>query len=277
MTIYAGKVQMRAGATPYTFDGDQDLQLNDKAKRLVGMLVSHSLSTYTTDEGVGMVVRLKSSSNWSHEIEVPAGMVFPAGPATNNAVKLAPAEFIPLDLELAPNTVITVDITTWAGATQTGTNDVTITLLYDDGNTPADILAAMSNIVGMKGCGWGYLAANAATTRAALSTFTIPSHAREIIAGKFLLVHDTAVTASEEITGYIEIDLGITGQGDQHYAINGGSPNLGTEVEGGVPEIMPFVPMHIPLPGKEITVKPYINAYSTITGGAQVLCALAWR
>lgn len=267
---------MRGGATPGTFDGDQSIVLNDPAQQIVMCITSNSLSVYTDDEGTGIAIKLTSSSNWSHDLIFPAGGFAPSGCATNTAVKLCPQEITPLDLAVKGNTQVKCDITTVAGDTQTGTNDVTIGLGWTDGRVPGDILLKIPNVVGLKGSGT-ISSGVAVTAETALTTFKIPGFATEIIGGKFIMVHDGAVTQSEEITGFVRLDLGISDQGVQNWPLNGGIPNLGTEVEGAAINLMPWIPMHIPLPDKEITVNPHSNLYGAVTGGVEVVVSLAWR
>lgn len=285
MTLYHEIVQMRAGATPYTFDGEQTARFNDKARRLVAMTVSHSVSTETTDEALGMVVRI-NSTNWTGNRYFSGGMIHSSGPTTNHSTTPVELTTTWLDIPITPNTTMIVDISTVVGATQTGTNDVTIDFIYDDGQTPSDIIAGIGNIarqaVAAVGGQYNYLAALADTAETAFTGnntafANIPAFANEIIGVESAYALDTAVTAAEEITGKIRFDFGVQGQGDQFALMNGGSPGLGTEVEGGIPAYWSKQIMSLKLPAREIQVRAFANAYSAITGGADVAYVLLWR
>lgn len=285
MTLYHEIVQMRAGATPYTFDGEQTARFNDKAKKLVAMTVSHSISTETTDEALGMVVKI-NSTNWTGDRYFSGGYIHSSGPTTNHSTTPVHLTTTWLDIPVSPNTTMIVNISTVVGATQTGTNDVTIDFIYDDGQTPSDVLNGIGNIaqqaVAAVGGQYNYLAALADTAE---TPFTgnneafanIPANAKEIIGVESAYALDTAVTAAEEITGKIRFDFGVQGQGDQFALMNGGSSGLGTEVEGGAPAYWSKQIMSLKLPDREIQVRAFANAYSTITGGADVAYVLLWR
>lgn len=279
---YSDTVQMRAGSTPYAFDGNQTLRLNSRARRIVAMIVSHSLSTLTTDEAVGLMVRLQSN-NWNGSKYFVAGWMHSSPPATNHSATGVMPTVLALDIPVKPDTTITVDITSILGATMTGTHDVTIQFLYDDGSTPSDILAKIGqNVVAAKGGSYGYSAALTTTTRTALTgngtSLNIPPEATQIIGAVALMALDTAVTAAEEFGGIIEIDFGLAEQGKQVVALNGGSPGLGTEVEGGVPEKVYYLPLYIGnLPNRELQVNAYVTLLSAITGGADIALAIIWR
>ena len=232
MFTFSDIVQMRAGATPQTFDGNQTLRINERGKKLVAMKVSQSLSVVTTDEGLGMAVRLQSS-NWNGSRYFFAGWVANSPPASNHASYGGFIDIVPLDITIAPNTTVIVDISTVLGATQTGTLDVTIEFMYSDGSISSDIVQSLegkSGMVSAKGGSYGYATALTTTTRTAFTgngtSLNIPEEASEIIAVIPEMVLDSAVTQSEEITGFVEVDFGLSDQGVQKYALNGGSPGL---------------------------------------------------
>ena len=246
------------------------------------MIVSHSLSAWTTDEAVGLCVRLQSN-NWNGSRYFMAGFTSNSGPTTNHSITTVLPSVIALDIKVNPDTTVIVDITSLLGATQTGTHDVTIQFLYSDGNVPSDILAKIGeNVVAAKGGTYGYTAALATTTRTALTgngtTLNIPAEANEIIGVCALMALDSAVTQLEELGGQIEIDFSLPEQGKQIVALSGGSPGIGTEVEGGIPTRILYTPMYIgALPDKELQVSAFVTFLSAITGGADVSLIILWR
>lgn len=278
MTIFCERIQFTHGATPHTFDGNQTITLNDKARKLHALVCSHSLSARAADEGHAAAIRM-SSDNWSGTRTFPFGWIIEAETATNAAPSAVGQDIIALDIDVGPSSKITADVSTILGATQTGTVDAEIGFLYSDGNIPADVLAQIAkNNVPFKGGGYGYVAALTTTVRTALSIFTIPSFAQAIVGGKFLRAIDTAVTADEEVTGYIELDFGVSGQGVQNYPTIGGVPQDGTDAGTGAKNLMPWIPMYVDLSQSgEVTVNAFINAKSAITGGADYSVCLGWR
>jgi len=283
--LWTDRVSIRAGATPLTFDGDQTLRFNEKAQRLVGLALSQSQSIYTTDEGFAVAVKLSENSGLTSKSPVfVMGWTMDSGPATNKAPQGAPADYLGLDLGVAGNSTMKVQITTIAGAIQTGTHDCTIVAYYDMGDTPQEVLfaaAAASGTVPVRGGTYGTLAALTTTTETPLvgngDTLNIPLEAKEIVAIVALQIIDTAVTASEEMGGHVRIVTGITDENKQEHPLNGGSPNLGTDVDGGNPVAIRRLPMYIRCPASEVQVSGFINALSAITGGADYVVNLLWR
>lgn len=287
MTLYHEIVQMRAGATPQSFDGSGTANFNGKAKKLIAIVAAPSMSVYTTDEGFGGAVKL-SSSNFRGDRYFPFGFLFNSGPSTNSAVKGFGTTIVPTDIDIAPNSSMTVNISTVIGSTQTGTIDITFDFVYDDGSTPQELINKYANAhnslipVAVKGFTLNYYQAIAATSETALtgnatSVANVPQEAVEIVGEVNGLALDTAVTQSEEITGKIRHDLSLTEAKAQDTPIGGGMPNLGTEVEGGALYSWSFNPMYLRTEGKEVTVRQYVTMYSAITGGADLASMLAWR
>ena len=276
---------MRAGATPYTFDGEQTGRFNDKAKKLVAMAVSMSLTAVTTDEAVGTVIRI-NSTNWTGNRYFSGGFIHASPNTTNKSATPVHVTTTWLDIDITPNTTFNVDITTVIGAIMTGTVDVTIDFIYDDGQTPQDIINGIGSIaqqgVAAKGGQFNYLAALADTAETPMtlnntSQANIPADAIEIIGIESAYALDTAITASQELTGKIRFDFGVQGQGDQFALMNGGSPGLGTEVDSGAPAYWSKQPFYLKVPNREIQVRAFANAYGDVTGGADLAYVLLWR
>lgn len=286
MVQWTNSVALSGGATPQSFDGNQTFRFNDKASRLTGISLSQSESIYTTDEGLAIAIRLSENAGLSSKNPVFfMGWTSDAGPASNrSAMAMAPA-YIPLDIGIAASSTMRIDLTTVAGAIQTGTIDTQVTAHYDAGDTPADVLAAAAGRTGhvpVKGGTYGYITAKTTTAEAALtgngSTLNIPGAASQIVAVYALQVLDTTVTASLEFGGKVRFEFSeIQDQDVQEYPLNGGMPNLGTEVEGGTPSVIRPLPMYLTVPGKEINTSGTVSFLSAITGGADVAVNLLWR
>lgn len=287
MPQFTDNVSLRAGATPQTFDGNGTFRFNDRGSRVTGLSIGHSMSAYTTEEGFVMAAKLSENAGLGSKAPIFfLGMVGDAGPATNKSVRNHPPDYIPLDIPIAGGSTMRIDLSTVAGATQTGTHDCSITIHYDSGDTPSDILAAAagaSGVVPVRGGTYGYTTALATTTETALtgngSTLNIPGEAREVVAFVGCQVLDTAVTAAEELGGKCRLEFsGIASAGKQEYPLNGGMPNAGTEVEGCITSPLRRLPMYLPnRGGTEIQTSGYITFLSAITGGADAAVNLLWR
>lgn len=283
---YSDIVQMRAGATPQSFDGNQTVRFNEKARKLVAIKVSHSLSVQTAAEGWAMAIRLQSS-NFNGSRYFFAGAFQNINVETNISPGTTMLDIVALDIDIQPNTTLTVDISTVVGSTQTGTHDVTLEFMYADGALPADIMQAIVARSGMppaKGGSYGYTSALATTVETALtgnnSTLNIPAEAKEIIAVVPIGLLDTAHTQSEEGTGFFKVDYGLSDQGVQKYSVAGWAPGLGTEVDSPAPNCIAQIrsPIYISnLPNRELQVQAWYTAYSAITGGADYALNILWR
>jgi hypothetical protein len=275
----------RGGASPHTFDNALTFQFNEAARKLVAIIVAHSLSVRTADEAVGLCIKIESS-NWNGPRYFFCGFIAPSGPATNAAEKLAAQDVIALDITVAPSTTMTVSVSSVIGATQTGTHDVTIEVVSADAALPEKIKRAFEAKFGLpsvKGGSYGYATALATTARTALTgnngTLNVPAEAEEILGIVAIQAPDGAITADQEIAGHVEVDYGLKDQGKQEYAANGGIPNDGTEVDGNEPLSVALCrrPVFIgKLPKRELSVKAYANAMGAKTGGTDWALNILW-
>ena len=285
--VYTDRVTIRAGATPQTFDGAATIRFNEFAKKIVGIGLVHSLSTYTTDEGYAMAIKLSGNAGLGSKDPVFfMGMAAHAGPTTNTAAKPSPPDKLALDIDVEKNTTLQIDISTIAGATQTGTHDIVVVIYYSDGAVPQDVLNSFGiGMVPVKSGSYGYATALATTVETALTgngtTLNVAAEAKELVGAVLLQILDTAVTAAEELGGHVRMDYGLGNQAKQEYPSNGGVPGIGTEVEGGDP--LPIAlcrqTIYIDLKSvnRELTVSGFVTAMSAITGGADWALNLLWR
>lgn len=200
----------KAGATPLTFDGAARIVLGSKASMLRALILSNSLSAYTTDEGAQMLVEMSGDFKTK---QFSADYGFHSGPATNHAAYGQPPTIIPIKQKVAGGDAIDFNIS-GSGATQTGTFDACIGVLYDGiGGAPSqDVLAKMPILVAANSGVFNYDAV-AATTRQVLDAInsaqggamTIPAGAKEIIGVKVGVFKDGAVTAAQNVDGYIDL------------------------------------------------------------------------
>jgi len=284
MTTFCDVVQQRSAATPGTYDGGGSVTLSDKARRILAVIMSTSMSTQTADEGGQPILKLSSDSiaSLATTAYILYGIPDMSGPATNASCFILPYEIIPLNLPCAGNNKLSIDATS-TGATQTGTYDQTHGVMYCDVMPPPDWQAKFPNCVpAVSGvANWQAIATTTETklaTHESSSDNRIPSQAREIIAIKPNISKDGAVTAAQEMIGYVRLEGSGFGFGTSKWPTNGIVGGLGTEVDLNGPHLCPYIPCHMgPLPAADIIVTMYINLYGAVTGSVQAACGLLWR
>jgi hypothetical protein len=273
------------GATPNTFDGSATaiVTLHAKAKRARYVSLSHSLSAYTTNESTQMVARLNQDNRFRY---YPAQWGASSGPATNNALKGMPVTLIPVDFDLKPGGTLKWDVTS-TGGTQTGTFGCALGIAYEaNGAASPDVMARFPNLVPVKDGLWEYDAVAAATRQvldgaggAGLAgKIDVPDKIRELVALFVSVTVDGAVTAAENVNGYVDLESNLD-IGYQQYPLPSVMPGAGTEVEGSVFTPGVFYPMSIPIPtGTAIWFKIYANLQTAVTTmTAQVTAWLGFR
>lgn len=274
-----------AGATPNTFDGAATaiLTLHANAMKARYVSLSHSLSAVTTNESTQMVARLNQDNKFRYFPHVWGAS---SPPATNSAVKGMPVTLIPVDIDLKPGGTLKWDITS-TGGTQTGTHGACIGIGYEaKGGASPDILAKFPNIVPVKEGLYEYDAVAAATAQVLdghggssnAGKIDVPDKMRELCALFVNTQIDGAVTAAENVNGWVHLESNID-IGYQQYPIPGLLPGAGTEVEGGVPSPGVIYPMSIPIPaGTASWFKIYANIQTAVTTmTAQVTAWLGFR
>jgi len=194
---------------------------------------------------------------------------------------LRPQEIIPLDYPALGNEVINFDISV-TGATQTGTLDTHIGLLYCDTMPPQDWRNKFPNMVPMRGsvCNWDASATTAElilNVQGASSDNRIPGWAREIIGIRPVCVKDGAVTAAEEMIAYIRLEGSGVTLGTSKWPTNALLPKLGTEVSSAAMSLCPIIPAHVPLPGRDCVITAYGNMYAAVTANLNMGVGIYFR
>lgn len=274
-----------AGATPNTFDGAATaiLTLHANAMQARYVSISHSLSAYTTNESTQMVARLNQDNKFRF---FPNLWGASSGPATNHAVYGQPPTLIPVDFKLKPGGTIKWDVTS-TGGTQTGTHGACIGIAYEaKGGASPDVLAKFPNIVPVKDGLFEYDAVATATKQVLdghggagnAGKMDAPEGARELVALFLGVQIDGAVTAAENVNGWVDIESNID-LGYQQYPIPSILPGGGTEVEGGAPHPGIFYPMSITIPqGTACWFKVWANIQTAVTTmTAQITAWLGFR
>lgn len=210
---------------------------------------------------------------------------FNSGPATNASIQAVPSVFIPWDQKVSGAEVVTAAISC-TGGTQTGAINGHVGIVYrDNGSVPPDILARMPNLVAAKRAVFEYDLVTDAV-RAVLDghkgaalegKMTIPAEAKEVCGMLITMAKDGAVTAAENMDGYIDL-VGSTSLGMQQYPMPSFLPGLGTEVDVPAIATCQYYPMHLPTTkAQAYTVQAYANLDTAVGADVQVACNLFWR
>lgn len=278
MTIFCDVAEILSGTTVDTFGTAGTIVVNSKAKRLIG-IISQAIDTiFTTAEGSTVRLRINSTGVpklTNLDFQIPA--LETSGPATNSSGQSALQDVTPIDFPLVGNETISFDAA--PTTTITTARQVEVGLLYSDGNVPADIYAAIGNDCPVPIGGSATVDASQLTVvPTALSAITVPGWAREIIACRACVYKTGAITTGEWEQGFFSLTGTIADMGVQKYPLNGLGSTLGTPVGTGMYESkLPWLPMHIPTPGKDITITPQINLRHAVTTANRVAFTLAWR
>ncbi len=278
MTIWSDEAAVASGTTVDTFGTGVNVILNNDAKKLVGIIAMSVDQTYTTAEGSAIRLRMNSSGikDFSGPADWPIGSLETSGPATNSSGQGCVQEIIPLDINTTGGETITFD----AAPTTTITTArlIEVAILYSNGNVPGDILANIATPPVAHRGSTTVDASQLTTTATALSAITVPGWAKEIVGCKAFMHKTGAVTSGEEVLGFFSLTSTIPGVGIQEYPTNGQGATLGTPVGTGQYENrIPWLPMHIPTPGKDATITPTVVLRTAVTTANRVGFSLAWR
>lgn len=248
----------------------------------MGYILGYSEAAVTTDEGASVVFEISGGNFKESYIVHPTS--FSSSPATNNDIKHIPSVFMPWDQPVSGGELITAAISN-TGGTQTGAFEGHVGVVYrDHGSIPPDILARMPGLVAPKRGVFEYDLVTDAV-RAVLDAhggaalegkMTIPAEAKEVCGMLITMAKDGAVTAAENMDGYI--DLVGASLGQQEYPMPSWLPGIGTEVSGVAPGTAMYYPMHLPTTKHlAYTIQAYANLDTAVGADVQVTCNLYWR
>jgi hypothetical protein len=278
MTIFADGVSLASGTTVDTFGTSANVILNSRAKKILAVIAIAVDQTFTAAEGSAIRLRMNSSGvkDFAGPADWMVGSLETSGPATNSSGQGALQEITPWDITTVGGETLTFD----AAPTSTITTArlLEVTILYSDGNVPQDIIDNLpSPPVRIKGA-FTVDASQLTTVPTALASITVPGWAKEIVGCKAVMHKTGAITAGEEVLGFMNLTGTIADMGVQRYPTNGIGATLGTPVGTGQYEArIPWLPMHIPTPGKDITITPNVNLRTAVTTANRVAFTLAWR
>lgn len=268
---------VKAGATPTTFDGALGVSVSGEAQKALWLAIAYTLSAWTTDEGGALALRAKSKS--FPELEFLDKSAYHSGPATNSSTKGMEPSLIPVELPLNPGGTVTFNISS-TGLVQTGTLNATLGVLYQSqGAIPPDILSGIPVHAKDGGVLWDTVSATARQLLDAIDSGVIelPTGLKEICGMTVVVAKDAAVTAAKPVYGNVEVKSTTHKIGEQFYPIPAMLPGIGTEVEGGIPSRGIYYPMHIPLGLKASKFQIYANMAEAVTDGVVIHAGLHAR
>ena len=281
--IHSSRVAISGGTLAETFGTAVDIDLPSNAKKIIAIVNSGADPTTTTAEGAAQILRVNSDSLSLVNQQFPVSPYLSSGPSTNNDGSGSVATIIPVawgsDQKPVKGATISIDIAPTAAVTVAFLHETA--LLWEDFETPTpqDWNLKFPNIVPVVG-GQLDAAQQLTTTRTALAALTIPSWIREIVGFKAGMVKEGAITASEEILGFIEMTSSIPSISPLDIPVlNATGGSLGTPAGGhGIYfDDIPWLPIYIKGTGKQETITPFINMRTAVTTGNNVFVAVAYR
>ena len=276
MTVYCDVVNVSTGTAVNTFGASATVTLNSKAKRVIGIVSSGADATFTAEEGAASVLRIASDDLGFGNQDFPIPPYTTSGPATNGSGQGAKQNILPLDWEAKGNERVVVDVGLTGTITVARLHAVGV-IYTDEMPLPNDWKMRFPGIVNVKG-GASVNASQLTTTETALTAITVPGWAKEIIAAKAAVLKTGAITAAEEVLAVFRLNSTIPDLGIQEFPSNGIGATLGTPVGTGISfDDIPWIPMYVPMRGKNETVTPQVNLRTAVTTANRVVFGLAWR
>lgn len=291
MTIFARTVAAdNVGTTADTFEAVGTVTLNNVAKRVLGIIaIAVSSGTMTTAEALMGSFRITADDLGITNMELGADLAVGGGPATNEqGVVLTPklrslryprkgfnsgADIDGIDIDIEYSANLPEPTSDAAGQ---------LTVIYDDGKTPGDILDKWPHMINDINW-WGRANDDEigdATSETMDDTISVPKWVTEIVGMDAHVAPDTVLTAGEFFLGYIEFTstLGTT-FAPQEWPVPAINACLGTPV--GIPVTQypsPSIPMHISGFGKKKeTITPTAKLLNVTSGANALSCTLYGR
>lgn len=268
---------LAAGTTGGAYGTPVNLTLDTEAEHIFALIVSGVDPIYTTAEGAHGQLRVNSKSLGINQELFPVGPYTTSGPGTNGSGQAMIQEVIKVDWPCNGGETLSFDVAPTNTITTARLYEVMVMYINKGARPPSDWIDKFPDCVAFKGS-QVVNAQQLTTTRTALANIVIPAWAKEIVAIKSIILKTGAITAGEECLGYFEIQGTIRGIANQHYPTNGLGATLGTPVGTGMyHDSLPWIPVWIPMKGKDETLTPWINLRTAITTDNQVHFAIAYR
>ena len=277
MAVYSSRVgPISSGTVALTFGAVVTLPLSTAAKQIIALIVSGVDATYTTAIGAAGILRVSSESLKIVDVDIPTGPYTSSGPGTNGSGQAMIQDIIPVDWPCEGGERINFSVAPSAANTVARLYEVMV-MFADSFGAPADWVKAFPDVVPFKGS--KTIAAQQLTvTSTDLTALIVPAWAKEIVAVKCVDLKEGAITAGEECLGYFNMKTTIPGADPQYYPTNGLGATLGTPVGTGMyHDWIPWIPVYLPMRGKDETITPNINMRTAVTTGNNVLFSVAYR
>jgi hypothetical protein len=271
MTTFAKAISGTViGGTADTFDTVGTITLSDKAVHVHGLLVVWAESSArTADEGTHAQVRWSSGDNGiGNQIFSCLGGAG-AGPATNIAAVNRQQLYLPLDIPVAGNSKFDFEFTTHT-PDPTGTNDVAISLLFNDGDM-GEMSRFYPGMVPSVGQDSEANAAVTATTETAITNLEVPGWASYITGFYFQCTPEAMMTDADPVVPIFILRSSMRDFDPQEYIGNSIATPLGTPVGNGLMTWGIPIPVWIPTNSTaNQTITP--NVKLTVTSASNIAC-----
>ena len=264
MTTFGKSVTNAAiGGTADTFDSVGTITLSDKASHVHAFLVSWAeASARTADEAVNAQLRWSSADNGMGNQTFTLVGGTGGGPATNIAPVGRQQTLIPLDIPVAGNSKFDFEFSSHA-PDPTGTNDVAIAVLFNDGEL-GQLGQWWPSMIPCKGMDTEANGAVTTTTDTALTALDVPGWADHITGFYFQLVPDAAQTDADPVVPTFTLRASFRDFDPQEYVGPSISTPLGTAVGDGLIVWGVHIPVYIPIRSTaNQTITPYVKFTTT--------------
>lgn len=275
MVTYVDEVTLTGGTTKDNFGTAVTLNLNSKARWLIGLITSGGDTTITTAEGGATQLQVNSSSLGIANQTFLVGGYISSGPATNSSGQGGVAEILPFSWQCGGNEALAYSAA--PTATKTAGQSVMVGTIYCDMLPPADWQGQFPLIVAVKG-GFVVDATQTTTTRTALNAITIPTWARELVGIKAVTEKYGAITAGQYQQVVYEVTSTVPDITPMKIPSNTEGATLGTPVgTGQYNDRIDPIPVYYALPGGTQTLTPYVNLVAAVTASNSVEFGTYWR
>lgn len=286
--VHFDRVKCTLGVTAGTPGTAVSIAYGDDAVKTVALILNSAEHTPTTAEGhVGCMIAEANGWPWPLRFIIPP--IVNSGPATNQFGYTCLQDVIPVELAGSPNML--VKFKGFASSTATVAPVVECGVLYaGDGGVSKRFLDRLRLLSALDPVTWmdyGYFTKGAATVANAenlivtdpVAGIQLPGEVKEITAGRFVFYKHGAITASEEITGFVRFKSDISKLGPMDIPVNAISGTLGTPVGSGQwDNSIPWIPLDIENKSNGVRrLTPYAVTSIAVTANMGAAIALAGR
>ena len=277
-TTYVENVKLTGGTTGGTFGTAVSINLNSKARNILGLIYSGCDTVFTTAQGNGGdQLQISSSSLGITSQILQVGPYNTSGPATNSSGQSNVVDVIPFEALIKPKGNEQITFSLASGDTITTGHAGILGVMYCQDLPPTYWCNRFPVPVAFRG---GYVseAQQLTTTATALTAISIPSWVNEIVACRAIVLKSGAITTAQYEQGYFSLLSTIPDIAPMKIPTNSDGAALGTPVGTGMyHDSMPYIPIYFLNPGGTQTITPTINLTAAVSTGNDVSFGAYWR